>query len=124
MKKGLLISAIIGSTLLLTGCGSKQSKLVCTMNQTQMGMEMKSTATTYFDSKGKATKVDMDMIVDAKSETAAKAALSAMKSSYDNVKQDGSKIIIKETIKPEGSDKDITIKKEKKQFTSQGFKCK
>ena len=124
MKKGLLISAIIGSTLLLTGCGSKQSKLVCTMNQTQMGMEMKSTATTYFDSKGKATKVDMDMIVDAKSETAAKAALSAMKSSYDNVKQDGSKIIIKETIKPEGSDKDKKKKKAKKQFTSQGFKCK
>ena len=124
MKKGLLISAILGVTLLLTGCGSKQSKLVCTMKQTQMGMEMESTATTYFDSKGKATKVDMDMVVDAKSETAAKAALSAMKSSYDNVKQDGSKLIIKETIKPEGDDKDVTIKEAKKQFTSQGFKCK
>ena len=94
------------------------------MKQTQMGMEMESTATTYFDSKGKATKVDMDMVVDAKSETAAKAALSAMKSSYDNVKQDGSKLIIKETIKPEGDDKDVTIKEAKKQFTSQGFKCK
>ena len=124
MKKGLLISAILGVTLLLTGCGSKASKLVCTMKQTQMGMEMESTATTYFDSKGKATKVDMDMVVDAKSETAAKAALSAMKASYDNVKQDGSKFIIKETIKPEGDDNDVTIKEAKKQFTSQGFKCK
>ena len=124
MKKGLLISAILGVTLLLTGCGSKASKLVCTMKQTQMGMEMKSTATTYFNSKGKATKVDMDMVVDAKTETAAKAAASAMKSSYDNVKQDGSKVIIKETIKPEGSDKDVTLKEAKKQFTDQGFTCK
>ncbi len=124
MKKGLLMSALLGVTLLLTGCGSKASKLVCTMEQTQMGMKMETTATTYFDSKGKATKVDMNMVVDAKTETAAKAALSAMKSTYDNVKQDGSKVIIKETIKPEGSDKDVTLKEAKKQFTDQGFTCK
>ena len=124
MKRGLLLSAVLGVTLLLTGCGNKSAKLVCTMKQTQMGLEMETTATTHFDSKGKATKIDMDMVVDAKSETAAKAALSAMKSSYDNVKQDGSKLIIKETIKPEGDDKDVTLKEAKKQFTSQGFKCK
>ena len=124
MKKGLLISAVLSVTLLLTGCGSKASKLVCTMKQEQMGMQMETTATTYFDSKGKATKVEMDMVVDAKTETAAKAALSAMKSSYDNVKQDGSKVIIKETIKPEGSDKDVTLKEAKKQFNAQGFTCK
>ena len=124
MKKGLLMSALLGVTLLLTGCGSKNSKLVCTMKQTQMGMKMETTATTYFDSKGKATKVDMDMVVDAKTETAAKTAMSAMKSTYDNIKQDGSKVIIKETIKPEGSDKDVTLKEVKKQFKSQGFTCK
>ena len=124
MKRGLLLSAVLGVTLLLTGCGNKSAKLVCTMKQTQMGLEMETTATTHFDSKGKATKIDMDMVVDAKSETAAKAALSAMKSSYDDVKQDGTKVLIKETIKPEASDKDATIKEVKKQFTSQGFKCK
>ena len=124
MKKGLLMSALLGVTLLLTGCGGKSSKLVCTMKQTQMGMEMNSTATTYFDSKGKATKVDMEMVVDAKTETAAKAAMSAMKSSYDNIKQDGSKLIINETIKPTGSDKDVTLKEAKKQFNAQGFTCK
>lgn len=124
MKKGLLISAVVCAMVLLTGCGSKSAKLVCTMKQTQMGMEMKSTATTYFDAKGKATKVDMKMVVDAKTESAAKAALQAMKSSYDNIKQDGAKIIIKETLKPEGSDKNVSLKEAKKQFKDQGFTCK
>ena len=124
MKKGLLMVAVLGVTLLLTGCGSKASKLVCTMKQSLMGMEMNSTATTYFDSKGKATKVDMEMVVDAKTESAAKTAMSAMKSSYKNIKQDGSKLIINETIKPTGSDKDVTLKKAKKQFNAQGFTCK
>ena len=77
MKKGLLMVAVLGVTLLLTGCGSKASKLVCTMKQSLMGMEMNSTATTYFDSKGKATKVDMEMVVDAKTESAAKTAMTA-----------------------------------------------
>ena len=124
MKRYLSLSVIICTILLLTGCGSKQSKLVCTMTQNQMGMEMETTATTYFNSKGKATKVDMNMVIDAKSESTAKSVFSSMKSSYPDIKQDGSKIIINETIKPEGDDKDATLKDTKKQFVSQGFKCK
>ena len=124
MKKSLLIGAVLSITLLLTGCGNKSSKLVCTMKQTQMGMKIETTATTYFDSKGKATKVDMDMVVDAKDEATAKSTAKAMKSSYDNVTQKGSKVIIKESIKNDGSDKDVTIKDAKKQFKDQGFTCK
>ena len=44
--------------------------------------------------------------------------------SYKNIKQDGSKLIINETIKPTGSDKDVTLKEAKKQFNAQGFTCK
>ena len=124
MKKGLLIAAVLCTTLLLTGCGGKESKLVCTMQQTQMGMKMDTTATTYFNSKGKATKVDMDMVVNAKDESTAKTLAKTMKSSYDNVTQKGSKVIIKETIKNDGSDKDVTIKDARKQFKDQGFTCK
>ena len=124
MKKGLLISAILGVTLLLTGCGSKQSKLVCTMKQTQMGMAMETTATTYFNAKGNATKVDMSMVVDAKSDSNAKATAKALKSSYDSVTQKGSKVVVKETIKNTGSDKNVTIKDARKQFKDQGFTCK
>lgn len=124
MKKGLLIAAVLCTTLLLTGCGSKETKLVCTMKQTQMGMKMETTATTYFNSKGKATKVDMDMVVDAKDESTAKSLVKTMKSSYDDVTQKGSKVIVKETIKNDGSDKDVTIKDAKKQFKEQGFTCK
>lgn len=124
MKKGLLIGAVFSVALLLTGCGSKSTKLVCTMKQSQMGMKMETTATTYFDSKGKATKVDMNMVVDAKNEKTAEATAKAMKSSYDNVSQKGSKVIIKESIKNDGSDKNVTIKDAKKQFKEQGFTCK
>ena len=112
MKKGMLVGALVG-VLLLTGCGSKSSKLVCTIKQTQSGMEMVSTATTYFDSKGYTTKVDMEMVIDAGSNSAAKAALTALKSTYDDIKQDGSKLTVKETIKPEDSEK-TTIKDAKK----------
>ena len=122
MKKGLLVGALVG-VLLLTGCGSKRSKLVCTTKQTESGMEMVSTATTYFDSKGYATKVDIKMVIDAGSESLAKTALNALKSNYDDIKQNGSKLTVKQTIKP-GKDEKNTIKDAEKEFKSQGYTCK
>lgn len=121
MKKGFLFIAIL-CTLLLTGCGNK--KLVCTMKQENLGMEMETTSTVYFNPKGKASKIEMNMVVDAKTEEKAKQAFTSLKSLYSDIQQDGNKIIIKETITPNKDDKEMNRKEAKKELTSQGFTCK
>ncbi len=122
MKKSLLVVLLIMSFCVLTGC-NKESKLVCTNSQTQMGIKMDIKVTTYFDSKDIATKADMNMTVDAKTDEMAKTLAKQMKSSYDNVKQNGSKVVLNKTAKPGKNDKDKK-KDVKKSFEKQGYKCK
>ncbi len=124
MKKlGFLLSVFVLS-LVLTGCG-KSNKLVCTMKNEQSGIgEMKTTATTYFNNKGNANKVDISIDYTATSESTAKTVYNTMKSTYKDIKLDGKKVIIKQSVEPEENDEDITRKEAKKQFEQQGYTCK
>ena len=125
MKKlGLLLGACAFS-LVLTGCGSRNSKLVCTMTEEQSGVgEMTATTTTHFGSDGNANKVDMEMVFKTDSEDAASALYESTKEAYDNVKLDGKSIIITESIEPTEDDEKVTKKEAKETFEEQGYTCK
>lgn len=124
MKKGILFVSGIIMACMLTGCGSSNDKLVCTLSQEQNGVKMDTTATTYFNSKDVATKVTVDMVVDAGSETMAKTLVETMKDSYDDVKQDGNKVTLKKSVEPDKDDEDLTRKEAKESFEEQGYTCK
>lgn len=124
MKKGILFVSGIIMACTLTGCGSSNDKLVCTLSQEQNGVKMDTTATTYFNSKDVATKVTVDMVVDAGSESMAKTLAETMKDSYDDVKQDGNKVTLKKSAEPDKDDEDLTRKEAKESFEEQGYTCK
>lgn len=124
MKKGILFVSGIIMACTLTGCGSSNDKLVCTLSQEQNGVKMDTTATTYFNSKDVATKVTVDMVIDAGSESMAKTLVETMKDSYDDVKQDGNKVTLKKSAEPDKNDEDLTRKEAKKSFEEQGYTCK
>lgn len=125
MKKIGLLLGTCAFVFALTGCGSKSSKLVCTMTQEQSGVgEMTATTTTHFGSDGNATKVDMEMVFKTDSKEKASTIYESMKSSYDNVKKDGKSIIIKESVEPTEDDEKVTRKEAKETFEEEGYTCK
>lgn len=124
MKKGILLISGIIVACTLTGCGSSNNKLVCTLSQTQSGVTMDATATTYFNSKDAATKATVDMVVDAGSESMAKTLAETMKDSYDEVKQEGNKVTLKKSVEPDEDDENLTREEAKESFEEQGYTCK
>lgn len=125
MKKFGLFAGILVTTLCLTGCGNKTDKLVCTLEQEQSGVgNMEATATTYFGKDGNATKVDLNMVFTAESETVAETLYSTMKSSYDDIEVKGKKVTIKETVESSSDDEKVDKKTAKETYEEQGYTCK
>ena len=125
MKKLGLLLGSCAFLLVLTGCGSKSSKLVCTMTEKQSGVgEMTATTTTHFGSDGNATKVDMKMVFETDSKDMASTLYDSMKGTYENIKLDGKSIIINESVEPTEDDEKVNRKEAKETFEEEGYTCK
>ncbi len=98
MKKYLLICISLSLSLLLLGCGNKETKILCSMNGTVVGsIDQKVEAT--LDSNGKVKTIQI--ITYYQTEEEAKASFDSFKEIHkDNAILDGKNIIVKNAQDP------------------------
>lgn len=130
MKKGILVLSSLVALVGLTGCGKK---LTCTMDNSSLGLEAKSTVEVKF--KGDSVdsmKVSMDITIPEEYMDEKDDLINQFKDSYDDVKvteiKNGIRIEADENSSffqgLDVKDKTVSYDDVKKAFEGQGYTCK